>query len=138
VWGEYFSGWAQGLGLAGVVIDGASRDVGDIAKLGLPVFARGTTPRKPTMNGPGEVNVPVSCGGVCVVPGDIVVADDEGAIVVPLRHLDLVLERVRVTAERERSHNGMPVGGKDAYDAFYNASFAKRVAEERLGKPGPS
>jgi regulator of RNase E activity RraA len=128
VWGEYFSTWAQGLGLAGVVIDGATRDAGDIEALGFPVFARGTTSRKPTMTGPGEVNVPVSCGGVCVIPGDILVADREGVITIPLRHLDRVLGSVRATAERERSHNGVPAGGRKEYLAFYEMGFAPRIA----------
>ena len=78
VWGEYFSTWAKGIGLAGLIIDGATRDVTDIEPLGFPVFARAVTPRKPTMQGPGEVNVPVSCGGVCVVPGDIIVGRPRG------------------------------------------------------------
>jgi len=129
VWGEYFSTWARGLGVPGVVIDGACRDVAEIETLGFPVFARGTIPRKPTLNGQGEVNVPVSCGGVCVLPGDIVVADREGVIVIPLRHLDKILKRVRVTAQRERSHNGVAVGGRKEYDAFFEKSFAKRIAE---------
>ena len=131
VWGEYFSTWAMGLGLAGVVIDGATRDVGDIAALDFPVFTRSTTSRKPTMTGPGEVNVPVSCGGVCVIPGDLVVADGEGVIVVPLRHLDKVLASVRMTAERERSHNGVAAGGPDEYLAFYNMAFGPKVKEVR-------
>jgi regulator of RNase E activity RraA len=131
VWGEYFSAWAQGLGLAGVVIDGATRDVGDIEALGFPVFTRGTTSRKPTMTGPGEVNVPISCGGVCVIPGDIVVADGEGAIVLPLRNLDHVLASVRATAERERSHNGVQPGDRQAYLDFYKMGFAPKVAEFR-------
>ena len=134
VWGEYFSGWAKGLGVAGLVIDGATRDVGDIEAMGFPVFARGTTSRKPTMNGPGEVNVPVSCGGVCVIPGDIIVADREGVIVVPLRHLEPVLQSVRVTAARERSHHGAAAAGPKAYEAFFNRSFAPRIAELRGSK----
>jgi RraA family protein len=129
VWGEYFSTWAMGLGAAGVVIDGCSRDVMDIAAMNYPVFARGSTPRKPTMTGPGEVNVPISCGGVCVIPGDIVVGDEEGVIVIPLRHLDLILERVRNWAARERSHHGASAGGRAEYDAFYEMAFAPRVAE---------
>lgn len=129
VWGEYFSTWAQGLGLAGLIIDGATRDVTDIEALGFPVFARATTPRKPTMTGPGEVNVPISCGGVCVIPGDIIVADREGVITVPLRHLDTVLASVRATAERERSHNGVSPGGRDAFLAFFDKSFGPRIAE---------
>jgi RraA family protein len=131
VWGEYFSAWAKGIGLAGLIIDGATRDVTDIAPLGFPVFARATTPRKPTMQGPGEVNVPVSCGGVCVIPGDIVVADQEGVIVVPLRHLDRVLAAVRVTAAGEKSHHGAGPGGPLEFKAFYERSFAPRIAELR-------
>jgi regulator of RNase E activity RraA len=128
VWGEYFSTWARGLGVAGVVIDGASRDATDIEAMGFPVFARATIPRMPTMIGNGEINVPVSCGGVCVLPGDLIVGDREGVIVIPLRHLDKVLKRVRVTAEREKTHNGVPVGGRKEYGAFYQLAFAKRVA----------
>ncbi|MDG2003324.1 MAG: hypothetical protein P8J20_08335 [Novosphingobium sp.] len=131
VWGEYFSAWAQGLGLAGVIIDGATRDVSEIEALGFPVFTRGITSRKPTMTGPGEVNVPVSCGGVCVIPGDIVVADGEGVIVLPLRNLDNHLASVRATAERERSHNGVQPGDRQKYLDFYEMGFAAKVAEHR-------
>jgi regulator of RNase E activity RraA len=134
VWGEYFSTWAQGLGVQGVVIDGAARDAGGIETLGYPVFARATTPRQPTLNGPGEVNVPVSCGGVCVVPGDIIVADREGAVVIPLRHLEEILERIRVTAKGERTHHGIPAGGRKEYDAYFELAFAPRIPNvARLG-----
>jgi RraA family protein len=134
VWGEYFSTWAQGIGLAGLIIDGATRDVVDIEALGFPVFARATTPRKPTMTGPGEVNVPVSCGGVCVIPGDIVVADAEGVIVVPLRHLERVLAAVRVTAVGEKTHHGASPGGRKEFQAFFERSFGPRISELRGGK----
>ena len=131
VWGEYFSTWAQRLGLSGLIIDGATRDVGDIEALGFPVFARATTPRKPTMTGPGEVNAPISCGGVCVIPGDIVVADGEGVIVVPLRHLDRVLASVRVTAAGEKTHHGSSPGSREDFLKFYEKSFGPRIAELR-------
>src|SRR5258706_10813385 len=52
VWGDFFSEWAKGMGVKAVIIDGATRDVGGIEALGFPVFARGTTPRGPTLNGP--------------------------------------------------------------------------------------
>jgi RraA family protein len=136
VWGEYFSAWAQGMGLKGVIIDGATRDVGGIEELGLPVFARGSTPRQPTMNGPGEVNVPVSCGGVCVQPGDILVADREGVVVIPLRRLDDTLESVRKTAEGERTKHGFPAAGRAEYEAFFKLAFAPRIAA--LGGAGSS
>jgi 4-hydroxy-4-methyl-2-oxoglutarate aldolase len=138
VWGDYFSAWAQGIGVQGMVIDGATRDAGGIGELGFPVFARSVIARKPSLNGHGEVNVPISCGGVCVVPGDIVVADAEGVIVLPLRHLDEILERVRAIAVRERTHNGVPMGGKAEYDAYFDMAFAKRVAAANGLKPANS
>lgn len=128
LWGEYFSNWAKGLGVAAMLIDGAARDASGIAEAGFPVFARGTISRGPTLNGNGEINGPVSCGGVCVLPGDIVVADQDGAVVIPLRHLDKALKRIRATAERERSHNGVPAGGRAEYDAYFKMGFEKRIA----------
>jgi regulator of RNase E activity RraA len=133
VWGEYFSAWARGMGIQAVVIDGAARDAGGIEALGYPVFARATTPRQPTMNGPGEVNVPVSCGGVSVAPGDIVVADREGVVVIPWRGFDELLERIRQTAEGERTHHGFPAAGRKEYEAFFQRGFAPRIAASRSG-----
>jgi RraA family protein len=77
---------AQGLkskGLAGVVIDGVLRDWKEIESLDLPVFCRGYTVAAAPKTGPGEVNVPIACGGVVVHPGDVIVADSNGVMVVP-------------------------------------------------------
>jgi regulator of RNase E activity RraA len=137
VWGEYFSEWARGIGLAGVLIDGACRDASAIEALGYGVFARGTIARGPTMHGPGEVNAPVTCGGVAVFPGDVVVADREGAAVIPRGDLDDLLEAVRATAEGERTHHGMPAGDRAAFDAYFDRAFAPRSADvPRLGRWG--
>lgn len=70
-------------GLAGVVIDGYVRDLEEIRAIGLPVLCRGHTIAASPKSGPGEVNVPVACGGVVVQPGDVIVADTNGAVVVP-------------------------------------------------------
>ncbi len=73
-------------GVAGLIVDGVVRDVGEFRQLGLPVMARGFTPRSgSTASGFGEVNVPVACGGAVVCPGDVVIGDAEGLVVVP-RH----------------------------------------------------
>ena len=74
---------ARARGVASIVTDGLVRDAMGIREVGLPVFARGTSPAAPFKDGPGEVNVPVSCGGVPVAPGDIVVGDEDGVVVVP-------------------------------------------------------
>jgi RraA family protein len=71
------------LGLAGVVVDGALRDTDDLRALGFPVFAAGANPNGPTKAVPGRINWPVSCGGVAVAPGDLVVGDADGVVVVP-------------------------------------------------------
>lgn len=136
VWGDYFSTWAKGMGVKAVIIDGATRDVGGIEALRFPVFARGTTPRGPTLNGPGEVNVPVSCGGVSVQPGDIVVADREGIVVIPLRRLDALLPALRTAAEGNRTHYGHPATNRADYEAYFSQFFAPRIAA--LRPPAPS
>jgi regulator of RNase E activity RraA len=79
-------------GVAGLVIDGAVRDVADIKKAGLPTFARAVASGVPA-DGPGEVNVPVACGGVVVMPGDIVVADANGIVAVPPAHAEEILAK---------------------------------------------
>lgn len=83
LWGEITTTEAQLKGVVGLVVDGFVRDIAGIRKLAFPVFARGTIPRVTGRHSLGEVNVPVSCGGVVVNPGDIVVGDADGVVVVP-------------------------------------------------------
>jgi RraA family protein len=85
--------------IAGFVIDGLIRDWPGIKELGIPVFARGKTPIGPLHRGPGEINFPVSCGGIVVLPGDIIVGDQNGVTVVRADFAEVVLGRL--TAQRE-------------------------------------
>jgi len=78
-------------GLSGLVADGKVRDIEEIRKLGFPVYARGTTPRVAGRGSLGEVNVPTQCGGVVVEPGDIIVGDADGVVVVPWRKAPEIL-----------------------------------------------
>lgn len=83
-------------GAAAAVFDGIIRDVDEIRAGGLPVYARGIgTAEGPCGPDQGEINVPIACGGTVVSPGDIVVADEEGIVVIPVDFVDEVLERVR-------------------------------------------
>ena len=77
--------------VAGIVLDGPIRDIDEICKWDFPVYATGTNPGGPYKEGPGEINVPVACGEVTVHPGDIIVADPDGVIVVPRRDAAAVL-----------------------------------------------
>lgn len=88
-------------GAVGAVVDGYVRDGVIIEKLGVPVFARGLTPAGPFKNGPGTIGEPVALGGVVVNPGDIVVADDDGVIVIPPHRAEEALTAVEAIVARE-------------------------------------
>lgn len=93
--GENLVAWAARRGVAGFVIDGAVRDV-DL--LPLPTFARGATPRKSARSGPGEIGFAIGLGGVSISPGDIIVGDGDGVVVVPQAEAAGILERARKVA----------------------------------------
>ena len=78
--------------VAGIVLDGPIRDIDEIGKWDFPVYATGTTPGGPYKEGPGEVNVPIACGGISVEPGDIILADPDGVIVIPRNDAAVILE----------------------------------------------
>ena len=92
------------LGLAGVVIDGAARDSLEIDEMDFPVFCVGTNPNGPTKNVPGRIGHPVSCGGVTVRSGDLVVADADGVVVLERESVEglLPLARKKVADEAAR------------------------------------
>ncbi len=90
--------------LAGIVADGAIRDTSEIQEDGLPVYARTVTTAMGPLEGPGEVNVPIACGQVVVNPGDIIVADEDGIVVVPPAEAEEVLAE---TAKLEASHEAI-------------------------------
>jgi RraA family protein len=82
--GELMMGWAARRGIAAVVIDGAIRDAAQLAELPLGIWARGVTPSGPYKDGPGEIGLPCACGGQVVMPGDLVMADEDGVVVLPM------------------------------------------------------
>jgi regulator of RNase E activity RraA len=89
------------LGLAGVVIDGAVRDSLELAEMDFPVFSFGTNPNGPTKNVPGRIGHPVSCGGVLVRPGDLVLADADGVVVIERERVEALLPLARKKVEDE-------------------------------------
>lgn len=78
--------------VAGIVLDGPIRDIDEIGKWDFPVYCTGTTPGGPYKEGPGELNVPIACGGISVNPGDIILADPDGVIVIPRRDAAQILK----------------------------------------------
>ncbi|SNT27952.1 RraA famliy [Noviherbaspirillum humi] len=100
--GELMVLWAIKLGIGGFVIDGAIRDVTRLRSVGIPVYAAGVTPAGPYKDGPGEINHPVVCGGVVVNPGDIVVGDADGIVVIQPQDAKAVLEKARAKSQAEQ------------------------------------
>ncbi|PTB20424.1 methyltransferase [Trinickia symbiotica] len=93
--------YAARVGVAGLVVDGAIRDVAEIRDRDFPVYARGVTHRGPYKDGPGEINVAVSVGGMVVNPGDIVVGDQDGLLAIPQVDAGHVIEKALAVLERE-------------------------------------
>lgn len=90
--GELIAGKAKVKGVVGFVIDGAVRDATGLEEYSMPVYARALTPAGPYKDGPFALAASVAVGGVVVSPGDIIVADEDGVIVVPLEQADLVAD----------------------------------------------
>ena len=101
VFGELMCNTAVAAKLGGIVVDGAIRDVDGLAALGFPAFSRTVCAGGCDKDGPGEINVPISCGGTVVMPGDIVVGDRDGVAVVPRAHAEEVLPLVAALVQRE-------------------------------------
>jgi regulator of RNase E activity RraA len=105
VLGDLICTKARHRGIAGFVVDGLVRDLSAIQALGdFPVFGRGVTPIGPLHRGPGEINLPISCGGIVVNPGDVIVADLNGVVVVPRDIAEDLLERLRTRSAAEADY----------------------------------
>lgn len=89
--------------IAGIVLDGPIRDVDALSVLDFPLFATGSNPAGPFKEGPGEVNTPIAVGGVAVNPGDLIVGDADGVIVVPLGDAEELLVKTKEYAKFDAS-----------------------------------
>lgn len=132
VFGEMMLTYFQGKGGIGVVIDGCIRDWPNSRDLDLGFWIRGLTPHFHTMTTlmPFAVNTPISCGGVLVLPGDIIVADDDGAVVVPVELAEEVIEKASEHHEWEIfSRQRLAEGGE--LTRYYPLSDAARPEYEQ-------
>jgi 4-hydroxy-4-methyl-2-oxoglutarate aldolase len=103
VFGELFATEARRRGLAGLVADGLCRDLRGLRSIGLPVFARGTTPRSGATVSRAGLGATIACGGVEVSPGDIVFGDDDGLLIAAADRIAAALETAELIARSERA-----------------------------------
>ncbi|PVA07522.1 RraA family protein [Thalassorhabdomicrobium marinisediminis] len=109
--GELMLAHAIRRGIAGFVLNGSIRDIDEIYNENLPVYAAGVTHRGPYKNGPGEINVTISVGGMVVSPGDLVLGDNDGVLSVPYNEMDSVLEAAREKKAREEKQMAAILNG---------------------------
>jgi 4-hydroxy-4-methyl-2-oxoglutarate aldolase len=103
VFGELVATEAHRRGLAGIVVDGLCRDLRGLRRIGLPAFARGTTPRSGTSVSRAAHGATIACGGVEVSPGDIVFGDDDGLLIAPPDRIAAALDTAELIARSERA-----------------------------------
>jgi RraA family protein len=99
--GGILSYYAATIGVTGVVVDGAIRDVAEIRERDFPVYARGVNHRGPYKDGPGEINVPVCIGGMVVNPGDILVGDQDGLLAFTRAEAPALIEKAKAQLRKE-------------------------------------
>lgn len=116
LWGELMALCAQQQGLAGTVIDGAARDQLDIRKIGYPVFARVISPRKAPKERYGSINVPLTCGSLTVHPGDVIVADADGMLVLPPHRVEATLAAAEEVVRKETRIARQVRAGRTTFD----------------------
>jgi len=124
--GELMCHYAKTKGIAGYIVDGPVRDLHAIAEMGFPVFAKGGSPRGPYKEGPGEINTLISCGNVPVRPGDVIVADDDGVMVIPREDAEDVLKKAKAIQEKEQ----------EIISAIYDGRWDRKWVDETLRQKG--
>src|SRR3954466_2173757 len=128
VLGDLISTKARHRGAAGFLVDGLIRDLPGIRALGdFPVFGQGVTPIGPLHRGPGEINYPIAAGGIVVQPGDLIVGDANGVVVVPQDIVEDLLARLTERANAESSYTSAVARGE-----FSNAWVDALLRENRV------
>lgn len=131
IWGEIITVAAMEKGIVGIVTDGSVRDTMPIKELGFAMFSRGISMKGTTKQNPGKINNPITLGGVVVNPGDIVLGDNDGVVVVPLKIVREVLEAAKNKEKAESDvMNKIREGGCTMDILNFNEAFARLGLKE--------
>lgn len=110
-----------------MVVDGAMRDLEAIREMNMPVYAASIQPKGPYKQGPGEINVPISCEGIVVLPGDIVIGDQDGVVVIHPGDALVVLKKAQKKQAQELAT------GEAIQNGTWNRSSYTEEALQKLG-----
>ncbi|WP_427109121.1 RraA family protein [Lysinibacillus xylanilyticus] len=128
--GDFILSLAQGIGVQGFVVDGVIRDIAAIRELDFPVFSLGTTVAAGNKNGGGEVNIPIAIGGVSVRPGDYIIGDVDGVVVVPHEDAERIVAAAELKLEKDEIRaQEAHANGKESIVAYLDkvlTSFSRR------------
>lgn len=134
--GEIMMRFAQLKGIAGFVVDGCLRDLDGAETLTMPIYAKGVTPQGPFKFGPGEVNTPIACGGQVVFPGDILVGDKDGIVVIHRQDAEVVAEAaIKKKASEDKTFELMN-SDLEAYKKKHLETTAKRMEGKTVERYG--
>ena len=129
VTGDLLLGMAKNRGILGLVTDGLIRDLAGVLSVGLPAYCAGITPNSPTRSGPGTVGHPVVMGGVAVEPGDIIIGDNDGIVVVPRGQASAVLAKLADVRAAEAALEAKVKAGLEVPDFVRAILDSDRVVE---------
>lgn len=124
--GDFVISLAKGIGIQGFVVDGVIRDIAAIRELDFPVFSLGTTVAAGNKNGGGQVNVPIAIGGVTVQPGDYIIGDVDGVIVVPQEDAERIVTAAEAKVKKDEAREQEAhENGKESIIAYLDKVLAK-------------
>jgi 4-hydroxy-4-methyl-2-oxoglutarate aldolase len=127
VTGDLLMGMARNRGILGLVTDGLARDSAGLLAVGLPVFCAGLTPNSPSRNGPGTVGLPVVMAGVRIESGDVLLADNDGVVVIPRAELATVIGRLELVRQAESSLEAKVASGLGVPDFIESILSSDKV-----------
>ena len=134
LWGDVACTFAAKKGIAGVIADGPVRDVEALRRMKFPVWSTSISPSHPEKRGPGSVNVPIVADGVLVEPGDVIVADDDGVLVIPQAHLARAVEGARARAAKEVAIRARIEAGESLFEILNMEAAVRAAGIEQVEK----
>ncbi|NLY80410.1 MAG: RraA family protein [Lysinibacillus sp.] len=125
--GDFVASLAKGVGIQGFVVNGVIRDIAAIRELGFPVFSLGTTVAAGNKHGGGAVNVPIAIGGVSVKPGDFIIGDIDGVVVVPQGEEEEIIKKAEEKmAKDEAREKEALANGEESIREYLAKALAKK------------